>query len=84
MNFQNTPWDMISVCKQIVRESKMGSKIFDETDRKVAKLLMRAIKFVNTFDESAFRIFTKGYGVVCQMYLKLISSLKSQGGWNSS
>ncbi len=62
---QNKPYDMINACKDIITQSRAGSKFFNEKDRKIAKLLARAIKFVRTFDPAAFRIYTKGYGVIC-------------------
>lgn len=65
VHLTNTPWDMTAVCKQIIKESKSGNKMFTKIDRKLAKMLVKAIKFVNNFDTSAFRLHTKGYGVVC-------------------
>lgn len=59
------PYDMLEVCREIIRHARNGSDLFDDNDVKLSKLLSRAIKFVNVFDEKAFRIYTKGYGVVC-------------------
>lgn len=39
--------------------------MFTELDAKMAKMLARAINFVKTFDSKAFRLHTKGYGVIC-------------------
>jgi hypothetical protein len=56
---------MVAACKDIIAQAKKGSKVFTDMDAQMAKLLARAIKFVNTFDPSAFRVYTKGYGVIC-------------------
>jgi len=61
----DTPWDMAAVCKQIIKKVREGSKIYTNVDAMVAKMLIQAIKFINTFTEAAFRLHTKGYGVVC-------------------
>lgn len=65
VNLCATPYDMVAACKDIISQAKRGSKVFDDRDCEIAKLLSRAIKFVNTFDPSAFRVYTKGYGVIC-------------------
>jgi len=56
---------MAAVCKQIIKKAREGSKIYTNVDAMVAKMLIQAIKFINTFTEAAFRLHTKGYGVVC-------------------
>jgi len=56
---------MISLCKAIIKKEKEGSKIYDKTDSMMAQMLIRAIRFISTFDDKAFRLYSKGYGVIC-------------------
>ena len=56
---------MVSLCEAIIKKEKEGSIIYDKTDSMMAKMLIRAIKFINTFDDKAFRLHSKGYGVIC-------------------
>ena len=70
VHITETPYDMTAICKQIIQESKQptdpySKNIYTKSDRKLAKMLIRAIRFVNNFDTAAFRLHTKGYGVIC-------------------
>lgn len=57
---------MAEACKYIIQESKNKKSVFSELDYKYAKALKKAVKYAQKIDPEAFRIHSKGRGILCK------------------